>query len=159
MSSSFPAVSSDGCPDLKYSDSYLNENSIFRMIGIITDDFVDWANECLISVPKKPLTAIMTVHGKYSFPSNPGVFDKSKLDHILKDAESGEAEKVALAKRVLLEMENVDWNWPEAWAYTEGLGFRADQNRWNLTPKQLQVRDLVNNNGLSFSQILAEYGI
>ena len=141
-----------------------NENSIFRMIGIFADEFVDWANEYEVNYNISPddieqaLFAIMTFHGKYS-PSNPGYFDKSKLMHIIKDAESGETDKVALAKRVLFEMDNVDWNWREAWDHTEGLGFKVDENRFNLTPKQMQVRDLVNNDGLSFAQMLAEYGI
>jgi hypothetical protein len=149
---------------IKAQDDELNENSIFHMIGIFAVEFVDWANEYENNYnyapgDKEPLMAIMTFYGKYSFPSNPGVFDKSKLVHILKDAESGEAAKVALAKIVLLEMENVDWNWQEAWVHSEGLGFKVDENRWNLTPKQMQVRDLVNNTGLSFAEMLAEYGI
>ena len=89
-----------------------------------------------------------------------GYFIVTKVYEILNNAaESGATEDVALAKSVILQMDNLGvWDWHEAWETTEGLGFNVGSLK--LTPKQAEIVKRVNEDSIiTIKELFAEFGI
>lgn len=135
-----------------------SNSSIFYLFNEFAHGFAEWANEYEVFHHYAPddddvMIKIMTFKDEREF----GCFDDSKLNKILNAAESGGTEDVALAKSIILEMANVDWNWREAWGHTEGLGFNVGALK--LTPEQAKIVKRVNEDGITIEDMFSEYGI
>jgi hypothetical protein len=91
--------------------------------------FVEWANENEVPMDideEDDLNIILSVYGVNKY------FDKDKISKILKDAQdvhngnNVNYDAVALAIDVILEMENVGWNWIEDFFHSEILTNSTD---------------------------------
>ena len=135
-----------------------SNSSIFYLFNEFAHGFAEWANEYEVfhhyaSDDDDIMIKIMTFKDERKF----GYFDHSKLYKILNAAESGATEDVALAKSIILEMVNLDWNWREDWEQTEGLGFNV--GALDLTPKQAEIAERVNEDDITIDEMFAEFGI
>ena len=130
---------------------------IFHLFGLIATSFIyrvtDYEDEVYnfelcgngskFPGVKYPYDESNVLNKIISFELKPWVFDLSKLLVILKNAESGKPEKVALAKSILIKMEQheCEWDWRSAWVNEPKIGFDYDPIRPASSELLRQAKD------------------
>lgn len=91
------------------------------------------------------------------------LYNKDNVLTILKNAESGESDKVALAKDVLIKMEQheCDWDWKEYWVNEPEIGYDYDPNDKKVPTELQKIVEIINNDldEYDFKRMFEEFDI
>jgi hypothetical protein len=126
----------------------LNKHGIFHLLGLFAGEFFDWFRQYELDT---------------GIEQTPFSYDKDTVLSILKNAASGESDKVQIAKAILIKMEEhqCKWEWKEYWINEPEIGYDIDPNDKTVPNELHTIVEIINNDIdiFDFKRIFQEFNI